>query len=216
MFSWRINTTHWINKPFIIVISLLSAFFLQSFHTAGRKSMTPFTAATMSSKSAASLVRNGRLFPMNVVMFIRRRPHRLFACRGSLCLLCALIRMFLIFPVWTTTTTTTRISFKTLHMFLHPPSPLAGVLSVKLHPLQRCHFSGWMFSTPGQRELFLDPQEESGGAGVGGGGGGGGSHLSLQNDTWLCSPPDPPAHGPRLRPRKYHERSLQTVEKTQK
>lgn len=65
-------------------------------------------------------------------------------------------------------------------MFLHPPSPLAGaLLSVKLHPLQRCHFFGWMFSTPGRRELFLDPQEEGGGGG-GAGVGGGGGHLALQ------------------------------------
>lgn len=63
MFSCQINTllrVHWINKPFIIVVSLLLCF-LQSFHTAGRKSMTPFTAATMSSKSGASLICNALL-----------------------------------------------------------------------------------------------------------------------------------------------------------
>lgn len=65
MFSCKINMllqVHWINTPFIIVVSLLLGFFLffllQSFRTAGRKSMTPFTAATMSSKSGTSLICN--------------------------------------------------------------------------------------------------------------------------------------------------------------
>ena len=41
---------------------VICGFFLQSFRTAGRKSMTPFTAATMSSKSGTSLICNGFAF----------------------------------------------------------------------------------------------------------------------------------------------------------
>lgn len=104
MFSWRINTTHWINKPFIIVISLLSAFFLQSFRTAGRKSMTPFTAATMSSKSAASLIWNGWLlvFPneARLCRHVYQEAAALLVCmHWKFMSLCALI---CIFPVWNT------------------------------------------------------------------------------------------------------------------
>lgn len=39
--------------------------------------------------------------------------------------------------------------------------PTGAVLSIELLPVQRCRFSGWMFSTPGRRDLFLARQGES-------------------------------------------------------
>lgn len=68
-----------LNKQVLHYCCLAAVVFLQSFHTAGRKSMTPFTAATMLSKSGTSLICNGLLLISNVaagtvlIIFIRSR-----------------------------------------------------------------------------------------------------------------------------------------------
>lgn len=50
---------------------------------------------------------------------------------------------------------------RSVSLFKCSSIPTGAVLSIELLPAQRCHFSGWMFSTPGRKDLFLARQGES-------------------------------------------------------